>query len=59
MISTKKKAPNFDVNIMMKIFIHKFYSNENTFLEKKYYGFNMLFEVCPGYFRNKEQHKLD
>ena len=33
MISTKK-APNFDVDIMMKIFLHKFYLNENAFLEK-------------------------
>ena len=41
MISTKKKAPNFDVNIMMKIFIHKFYSNENTFLEK-----NTMVLIC-------------
>ena len=29
MISTKKKAPNFDVNIMMKIFLHKFDLNED------------------------------
>ena len=41
MISTKKKAPNFDVNIMIKIFIHKFYSNENTFLEK-----NTMVLIC-------------
>ena len=41
MISTKKKAPNFDVNIMMKIFIHIFYSNENTFLEK-----NTMVLIC-------------
>ena len=28
-----EKAPNFDVNIMMKIFLHKFDSNEDVFLE--------------------------
>ena len=27
------KAPNFDVNIMMKIFLHKFDLNEDIFLE--------------------------
>ena len=33
MITSVMKAPNFDVKIMMKIFLHKFDSNEDIFLE--------------------------